>query len=114
MNENLNDVFEVDELEDFEANEEITYLVCALGYSEDDEPTDCEVYLEEFEDPADAIAFAKQVTLGQIIQKAVEQKQEIFDTSYFSLEVETVVMCEDPEDGTENIDTVWETVISID
>ena len=88
--------------------------MCALGYSEDDEPTDCEVYLEEFEDPADAIAFAKQVTLGQIIQKAVEQKQEIFDTSYFSLEVETVVMCEDPEDGTENIDTVWETVISID
>lgn len=114
MNKNLNEAFDVDELEDFEANEEITYLVCALGYSEDDEPTDCEVYLEEFEDPAEAITYAKQVDLGQIIQKAVEQKQDISETSYFSLEVETVVMCEDPEDGTENIDTVWETQISID
>ena len=113
INENLNEEFDLDELEDFEANEEITYLVCALGYTKDDNPTDCEVYLEEFEDPAEAIAFAKTVSLGKLLQYAAEQRVDISDTDYFSLEVETVVECEDPEDGTENIDTIWETQINI-
>ena len=113
MNEKMNENFDIEELEDFEANEEVTYLVCALGYNEDDEPTDCEVYLEEFELPDEAIAFAKTVDLEKLLQYAAEQKADISETAYFSLEVETVVECEDPEDGTENIDTVWETQINI-
>lgn len=112
MNENIKE-FDIEELEDFDANEEVTYLVCALGYNEDDEPTDCEVYLKEFEDPAEAIAFAKEVTLETILQYGVDQVQTLSETAYFSLEVETVVECEDPEDGTENIDTIWETQIDI-
>lgn len=112
-NEAINENFDVEEIEDFEANEEITYLVCALGYDEDDEPTDCEIYLKEFELPDEAIAFAKTVDLTTILQSAAEQKADISETAYFSLEVETVVECEDPEDGTENIDTIWETQINI-
>lgn len=112
MNENIKE-FDIEELEDFDANEEVTYLVCALGYDEDDEPTDCEVYLKEFEDPAEAIAYAKTVDLATILQYGVEQSQTITETAYFNLEVETVVECEDPEDGTENIDTIWETQINI-
>ena len=112
-NETIKENFDVEEIEDFEANEEITYLVCALGYDEDDECTDCEVYLKEFEDPAEAIAYAKTVDLATILQYAVEQKADISETAYFNLEVETVVECEDPEDGTENIDTIWETQINI-
>ena len=113
-NEAMKDNFDVEEIEDFEANEEVTYLVCALGYSENDEPTDCEVYLREFEDPAEAIAFAKTVDLLAVCCAAVEQKADISETAYFSLEVETVVECEDPEDGTENIDTVYQRDIWID
>jgi hypothetical protein len=113
MNTEITKDFDIEELEDFEANEEVIYLVCALGYDEDDEPTDCEVYLEEFEDPAEAIAFAKTVDLATVLQYAVEQKVDISETAYFNLEVETVVECEDPEDGTENIDTIWETQINI-
>jgi hypothetical protein len=113
MNTEITKDFDVEELEDFEANEEVTYLVCALGYGEDDECTDCEVYLEEFEDPAEAIAFAKTVDLEKLLQYAAEQKADITETAYFNLEVETVVECEDPEDGTENIDTIWETQIDI-
>ena len=113
MNTEITKDFDVEELEDFEANEEVVYLVCALGYDEDDEPTDCEVYLKEFEDPAEAIAYAKTVDLEAILQYAAEQKADITETAYFSLEVETVVACEDPEDGTENIDTIWETQIDI-
>ena len=113
----LNEKFDIEELEDefddFDPNEEVTYLVCALGFNEDDDCTDCEVYLEEFEDPAEAIAFAKTVDLEKLLQYAVEQKADISETAYFSLEVETVVACEDPEDGTENIDTIWEMQINI-
>lgn len=107
LNENINE-FDVEEFDDFAPNEEVIYLVCALGYNEDDDCTDCEVYLEEFEDPAEAIAYAKTVDLAAILQHAVEQKADISETAYFSLEVETVVECEDPEDGTENIDTVYQ------
>jgi hypothetical protein len=113
MNTEITKDFDVEELEDFEANEEVVYLVCALGYDEDDDCTDCEVYLEEFEDPAEAIAFAKTVDLATVLQYAAEQKADITETAYFNLEVETVVECEDPEDGTENIDTIWETQINI-
>lgn len=107
-NEAIKENFDVEEIEDFEVNEEVTYLVCALGYDEDDECTDCEVYLKEFEDPDEAIVYAKTVDLAAILQYAVEQKADISETAYFSLEVETVVECEDPEDGTENIDTVYQ------
>ena len=113
LNENVNENFDVEEIEDFEANEEITYLVCALGYDENDEPTDCEIYLKEFELPDEAVAFAETVDLGMLLQYAADQKADISETAYFSLEVETVVECEDPEDGTENIDTIWETQINI-
>jgi hypothetical protein len=110
---NNEDILDVEEIEDFDPNEEITYLVCALGYSENDECTDCEVYLEEFDDPAEAIAFAKSVNLSTIIKYAVEQKQDISETAYFNLEVETVVPFDAPDEGTENIDTIWETQINI-
>ena len=114
MNENTKENFDVEELEDFEANEEVTYLVCALGYNEDDDCTDCEVYLGEFELPDEAISFAKTVDLATILHYAAEQSAAaITETAYFSLEVETVVECEDPEDGTENIDTIWETQINL-
>ena len=113
MNTEITKDFDIEEIEDFEANEEITYLVCALGYNENDEPTDCEVYLKEFELPDEAIAFATNIDLIDLLQYAAEQKVDISETTYFSLEVETVVECEDPEDGTENIDTIWETHINI-
>jgi hypothetical protein len=114
MNENINENFDIEELEDFEANEEITYFVCALGYNENDGITSCGVYLKEFKLPDEAIAFAKTVTLETILNHAAEQDvADITEVAYFSLEVETVVKCEDPEDGTENIDTIWETRIDI-
>ena len=113
----LNEKFDIEELEDefddFDPNEEVTYLVCALGYNEDDDCTDCEVYLEEFEDPAEAIAFAKTVDLEKLLQYAAEQKADISETTYFNLEVETVVPFDAPDEGTENIDTIWEMQINI-
>lgn len=114
MNENVKENFDIEELDDFEVNEEITYLVCALGYNENAGITACEVYLGEFELPDEAIAFAKTVDLAAILQYAVEQDvADLTETAYFSLEVETLVKCDDTEDGTENIDTIWEARIDI-
>ena len=112
LNENINE-FDIEELEDFDPNEEVTYLVCALGYNEDDDCTDCEVYFEEFEDPAEAIAYAKTIDLEKLLQTAAEQKADISETAYFNLEVETVVPFDDLDEGTENIDTIWEMQINI-
>ncbi len=112
LNENIKDL-DLEELDDFDPNEEVTYLVCALGYNEDDDCTDCEVYFEEFEDPAEAIAFAKTVDLEKLLQHAAEQGVDISETAYFNLEVETVVPFDAPDEGTENIDTIWETQINI-
>lgn len=112
LNENIK-ALDLEELDDFDPNEEVTYLVCALGYSEDDECTDCEVYLEEFEDPAEAIIFAKTVDLEKLLQYAAEQETDITETAYFNLVVETVVPFDAPDEGTENIDIIWETQIDI-
>lgn len=105
---------DVDELDDFEVNEEIVYLVCALGYDAKDDCAGCEVYLKEFGDPDEAIAYAKTVDLETVLQVAAGQEQDISEAAYFSLEVETVVECEDPEDGTENIDTVYQRELWVD
>lgn len=112
LNENIKDL-DLEELDDFDPNEEVTYLVCALGYSEDNECTNCEVYLKEFEDPAEAITFAKGIDLETLLQYVADQKADISETAYFNLEVETIVPFDAPDEGTENIDTIWETQINI-
>ena len=76
MAENVKD-FDLEELEDFEVNENIVYLVCALGYNENAEYTDCEIFLDEFELPDKAVAFAKTVDLEKLLQYAAEQKADI-------------------------------------
>ena len=108
-NENL----DIDEFDDFSANEEVTYLICALGYDENNKFTGCEVYLKEFKFPDEAIIFAKTLDLAALLQYAAEQGVDISETAYFNLEVETVVECEDSEGSTENIDTIWESRINI-
>jgi hypothetical protein len=113
MNENIKENFDLEELEDFDINEEITYLVCALGYDENNKYTGCEVYLKEFKLPDEAIAFAKTVDLSALLQYVAEQGADISETAFFSLEVESVTECEDSEDETENIDTIWSTQIDI-
>ena len=110
MNTDITKDLDLEELDDFEANEEVVYLVCALGYNEQDEATDCEIFLEEFDDPAEAVAYAKTVDLSAILERGVDQVQKIASTAYFSLEVETVIAY---EDCSENIDTIWQTQINI-
>ena len=110
---NVIENFDTEEFDDFAVNEEVTYLICALGHDENDRVTDCEICLKEFNFPDEAIAFAKTVDLAMLLQYAVEQNADISETTYFNLEVETVVAYEDSNGSTENIDTIWEKHINI-
>jgi hypothetical protein len=96
----------VEDLEDFPEDTEVTYCVFALGYDKDEEPTEDEVLLGEFTDPDAAVEFAKDATLAQITEMGFGEPDP--DTVYFSIEVETVVVDPEDEDGcTMNIGTIY-------
>ena len=116
---NIKDLLENDELmesivediDDLPEDSEVTYEVWALGYTEDEDCTDDEVLVGEFIDPDEAVAYAEKVTLGQIKELGYGDMDS--ETTYFSIEVETVV--EDPEeDGTMNLGTVYSRVLWLD
>ncbi len=101
----------VEDIEDIPEDSEVTYEVWALGYNDEDEPTDTEVLAMEFTDPAAAVAYAKKLTVEDLDEIGYEYLDK--STMYFSVEVETVV--DDPDDeGTMNIGTIYQRDLWID
>lgn len=101
----------VEEITDLMEDLEVTYEVWALGYTCDEECTDAEILVGEFDDPDAAIACAEKVSFKSLHEAGYEEPDE--ETVYFSIEVETVV--EDPEnDGTMNLGTVYSRELWID
>jgi hypothetical protein len=103
----------VEDLDDIPEDSEVTYEVWALGYTCDEELTDAEILVGEFDDPDAAIACAEKVSFKSLHEAGYEEPDE--ETVYFSIEVETVV--EDPEDedgGTMNLGTVYSRELWID
>lgn len=118
---NVKDLFEnkelmnniVEDIEDIPEDSEVSYEVWALGYDEDEDCTDAEYLLGEFDDPDAAIACAEKVSFKSLREAVYEEPDE--ETVYFSIEVETVV--EDPDDddgGTMNIGTIYSRDLWID
>ena len=106
----------VEDLDDLSEDSEVTYEVWALGYTEDEDCTDTEYLLGEFDNSDEAIEFAENLTLYNISCAADEETgcegipEEV---AYFSIEVETVV--EVPEDeGTMNLGTVYSRELWLD
>lgn len=102
------DMEDLNELGDIPEGQ-VTYMVCAIGYAEDQTITDCELYFNEFSDPAKAIELAKHIDIEFLLQAVADQNQDMSEVSYFQVEVETLVVTED--NGSENIDTIWEKAI---
>jgi hypothetical protein len=103
----------VEDIEDFPEDSEVSYEVWALGYTCDEEMTDAEILVGEFNDPDAAIACAEKVSFKSLREAGYEEPDE--ETVYFSIEVETVV--EDPEDedgGTMNIGSIYSRELWID
>lgn len=101
----------VEDIEDIPEDSKVTYEVWALGYTCDEEMTDAELLVGEFDDPDAAIACAEKVSFRSLREAGYEEPDE--ETVYFSIEVETVV--EDPEDeGTINLGSVYQRELRID
>lgn len=93
----------VEDIDEVPEDSEVMYCVWALGYDSEDDLTDDEFLLGEFEDPDEAVEFAENFNL-EAFNAEYEKCQSA--TAYLSIEVETVV--DDPEnDGTMNIGTVY-------
>lgn len=94
----------VEDIEDIPADAEVTYGVWALCYDEDGDCVDS-YFIEEFANPDEAVACAKDFSLEAFNQ---DYTASAYGTVRLSIEVETVVV--DPEDedgGTMNIGTIY-------
>lgn len=105
----MNDM--VEDLEDLPEDAEVFYGVWALGYTADEDCSDAEYLLGEFDDPDEAVEFAEAVTLEEVSNAAEEETGSTefpSEVAYFSIEVETIVGDPDSEDGgTMNIGTIY-------
>ena len=100
----------VEDIDEIPEDSEVTYAVWALGYDREDDCTDAEYLIGEFENPDEAIACADKLTLEAFLE---EFETPGSDTAYLAIEVETVV--EDPEDeGTMNLGSIYSRDLWID
>jgi hypothetical protein len=104
----------VDKLvEDIEIPEDVpvSYEVWAIGYDEEDQVTDAELLLATFEDPDQAVHYAKELTLADVVNFAADDECDVTTEVYsIHIEVETVV----PDDeGAINIGTIYKKTLEI-
>lgn len=86
------------------------YEVWALGYDENNRVTGTEVLLKTFDDPGEAVEYAKSLDLADIIRHPKVENAPIHEIDYLMIEVETVI---DDAYGTCNVDTVYQKTIQI-
>lgn len=114
--ENMNDI--VNKLvEDMETPEDIPvlYEVWAIGFDEEDELTGASMIIRTFNDPDQAVEYAKSVTLAEVVNLAAEEDYGdlAYENHYISIEVETVVPAGDEDDMSMNVGTVYKRRIQI-
>ena len=84
------------------------YEVWAIGYDENNAVTDAEMLIKEFSDPDEAVKYAQQLTLADIVHMSAEEDNGVPPTGeveYISVEVETVIT--DFEGDSMNVGTVF-------
>lgn len=100
-------------VEDIEVPEDVpvTYEVWAIGYNEEDQVTDAELLLATFGDPDQAVHYAKELTLADVVNFAADDECDVTtEVHTIHIEVETVV----PDDeGTINIGTIYKKTLEI-
>jgi hypothetical protein len=100
-------------VEDIEMPEDIpvSYEVWAIGYDEEDDPTGAAMLLGTFEDPDQAVSFAKGTTLSDVVNLASDEDYDPTQQAfYISIEVETVVV---DYEGAMNVGTVYKKTIEV-
>ena len=98
----------VEDIEEQVEDPEVFYSVWAVGYDKDDNVTDDDHLIGEFDNLDKAVACADGVQVNSI-------KPKHSDTAYFSIEVDTIVSCADGEDCVSmNVDTVYHREVRFD
>ena len=92
---------------DITEESEVTYEVWATGYTADDKCTDADFFIKEFADPDEAVAYAKSLTLADVVHLTSDGKACTEDIAYLMIEVETVVEYEDEDGCTTNVGTIF-------
>lgn len=98
-----------EDIDDIPEDAPVTYEVWAIGYDNGSAVTDSEMLLREFNDPDEAIEFAKAVTLAEIIHQAAEEDNGTVPNEtvdYIQVEVETVITDAESNE-TMNIGTIY-------
>lgn len=108
-----NNMFEIDEITALYEDSQVTYAVWAIGYNDNDEPTEAELLLASFDDPDTAIEFAEAVTLADIINSDDEDfiQETDYSVEYIRVEVETVVST---SEDSMNVGTIFHRTISFE
>lgn len=89
----------------------VSYEVWAIGHDEEGQATEAEMMIASFEDPDQAVAFAKETSLADVVNLAADDDCEIPSNVHsISIEVETVVP---DEEGTMNIGTIYKKKIEV-
>jgi hypothetical protein len=98
----------VEDLDDFAENAPVTYEVWAIGYDSEDSVTEAESFFASFDDPDEAIEYARRITLSDIIHMTSGEIETEFEISYISVEVETVV---EEDEESYNVGTIFKTPV---
>lgn len=108
----------VEDITEIPEDTEVSYEVWASGYNFNNEITDANTFMKDFKDPDEAIDYAKQLTLVDIIEQDAKDcgnekiKELNTEIAYISVEVETVI--EDEDDSTMNIGTIYKRDLWLD
>jgi hypothetical protein len=112
--ENMNDI--VNKLiEDIEIPDDVPvmYEVWALGYDEEEQPTDAELLIGTFEDPDAAVSFARDTAIADILGLAEDEDYTGFNVSTHTIHVEVETVISDDENGTLNIGTIYKKTLEL-
>lgn len=116
--ENINDIVQnlVDNLdEDFDDESSVTFEIWTTGYDEDGRVDNSEMFIKEFANPNEAVAYAKSLTLADIVHKAAEE-QNPFETDQISVEgilVEVETVAVDSDGDSIDVGTIFSKLIAI-
>jgi hypothetical protein len=102
----------VEDIEDFSEDTPVAYDVWAIGYDEEDSTTGVEMMLGTFDNPDQAVHYAKSMTLSDVVNLAADDNCETATgVHYISIEVETTVP--DDEGNYMNVGTVFKKKLAI-
>ena len=106
----------VDDMDDIDVasgEDSASYEIWAIGYDEEGERTDVEMQLGTFADPDEAVAFAKQTDLADIVELAAEDEYDGFDKTIHTISVEVETVVQDADMGAVNSGTIYKKQIEL-